>query len=267
MTLANSTIKKISKDSLKGNFLNCVVVAVILISCYFIFNNIGALLFMATGEIVANILFLLLCFFGLSPMVLGSVRYFWRMSCGVKDNPVCVFYYFSEFSLYTRSIRLSLSLALRAVFYLLIFGIPTIIFEVISGTWLYEIIDIPIPIWTTNLSFFITSLKFLCVTATFFVMLKYYLAPMLAVADENMDIAEAIHLSTIISKKTLLDFIFFLFGFLGWFLISVLVIPLIYLIPYFVLAYLVHCTYAVQNFNSEIAKLSEDQVPTFVAGV
>ena len=125
----------------------------------------------------------------------------------------------------------------------------------------------PIPIWTTNLSFFISFLKFFTVTATVFAMLKYYLAPMLAVADENMEIAEALHLSTIISKKTLLDFIFLLFGFWGWLLISVLVIPLIYSIPYFILSYLIHCSFAVQNFNSEIAKLNHDDVPTFVAGV
>lgn len=267
MSLANSTIKKLSLDSLKGSFSNCTVVTIILISCYFIFNNIAALFQIVAGATVANILFLVLCFLGLSPVILGSIRYFWRLSCGVKDNPVCVFYYFSDFALYKRSLHLAFSLILRAMLLLLVFGIPTIILEVVSSTKLYEIIDMPIPIWTTNLSYFISFLKFFTVTATVFAMLKYYLAPMLTVADENMEIAEALHLSTIISKKTLLDFIFLLFGFLGWLLISVLVIPLIYSIPYFILSYLIHCSFAVQNFNSEIAKLNHDDVPTFVAGV
>ena len=51
-------------------------------------------------------------------------------------------------------------------------------------------------------------------------MLRYYAAPILSVADEEMDASEAIHMSCVIYKRTMLDFIYLFFSFAGWLLLS-----------------------------------------------
>jgi hypothetical protein len=195
------------------------------------------------------------------------LRYFWRLSCGTKDNPISVFYYFSSRQAYLKTLHLVFSLLIRVAICYLIFSIPVFIAQLISGTWLYSVLDVSIPIWTVNLTDVMNFLRFIAICATLFSVLKFYLAPMLFVADESMDTSEALHLSTVISKRTLLDFIFFFFSFLGWGLLSVLIIPLIFTIPYFITAYLIHSSYAVNAFNEAISKINHDDIPTYIAGV
>ena len=54
---------------------------------------------------------------------------------------------------------------------------------------------------------------------------------------------------------------------MGWILLSVLVIPVIFTIPYFIIAYLVYASYAVSSYNEKIFKNNQGNIPTYVAGV
>lgn len=267
MTVSNASIKTASKSTIKNNLISSIAVTVITMAVWFICYNISAVFSLIAGDLAANIIFAVLLFLTVSPLAVGLIRYFWRMIYGQKDNPIWVFYYFSSIKKYIKALRLIFALLSRTVICLVIFSIPVFVLKLITGTWLYSVLDVSIPIWTANLSNLINFLQFISVTATVFYMLKFYLAPMLFVADENMDTAEAIHLSTVISRRTMLDFVFFCFSFIGWILLSILTVPMIFTIPFMMIAYLIHCSYAVDGFNEEIAKISHDDIPTFVAGV
>ena len=267
MTISNSSIKKISRDILKSNYIGCIIVTAIFLTAFFICYNISALLLLVAGTYFSVGAFAVLCFFVLAPLLMGVIRYFWRLSCGTADNPVAVFYYFSSAKIFIKTLKLVFSLGLRTALSYLVFSIPTIALKVISGSWLYSVLNMPIPIWTVNLTGVISILHLIAFIATFFSVIKYYLAPMLFVADENIDTEEAMHLSTVISKRTLLDYIFLLFSFIGWLLLCLLIIPLIFIVPYILISYLVHCSYAVNTFNEEITKINHDDIPTFIAGV
>lgn len=267
MILTAGTIKTLSKKNLKNNFLKALTVSAVVLFVFFINYNIASLLSLVFGDIFSNVIFGVGCFLTFSPVLLGAIRYFWRMACAVTDNPISVFYYFSSKQLYKKSLSLAFSILVRALISYIIFIIPAFAFDVISGTKIYELLGVPIPIWSVNLSYFSFFLKFIAVVATLLSVLKFYLAPMLIVADENMVVAEAMHLSTVISKKSMLDFIFFVFAFLGWILLSVLIIPLFFVLPYFLVSYLLHCSSVVNEFNEEIKKLNQDDLPTIIAGV
>ncbi len=267
MTISNSSIKNISKDILKSNYIGSTIVTAIFFSAVFICYNIFALLSVVTGTYFSFSVFAGLCFFVLAPLFMGVIRYFWRLSCGTADNPISVFYYFNSAKIFFKTLQLVFSLALRVAVSYLIFSIPVFAFRLISGSWLYSVLNMPIPIWTVNLTGVISILRLIAFIATLFSVIKYYLAPMLFVADENIDTAEAMHLSTVISKRTLLDFIFLVFGFFGWLLLCLLIIPLIFTVPYILTSYLVHCSYAVSAFNEEITRINHDDIPTFIAGV
>ncbi len=266
MTVSGSTIKKEARNILKNNYSDIFVATISVLAVWYIFNLLCSILEIFTTAILAEGLLLLLSVFLFAPLVLGFLRYLWRVSSGVTDNPVTVFYYFTGFRLYFKSLRLVISLCIRIGLCYLIFLIPYFALQVITGTWIYETLDITVPLWTLNLSNVITVLHYVAVLATVFACFKYYLAPMIFVVDETIDTAEAVHMSTVIAKKTSFDFIFMVFSFIGWIILSLLALPLIYTLPYMLLSYLKHCSYAVETFNNDISKINYDDIPTFVAG-
>ncbi len=267
MTVSNSTIKSISKTALKGNYISCFIATAMVMAVWFINYNISAIFSVVTGTIISTVLYYVFNFLFLMPVVLGLLRYFWRLICKSCDNPITIFYYFSSKALYMKALQLLFLLIMRTVFCYLIFSIPVFVFKLITGTWLYEFLNLSIPIWTVNLSNLIYFLKFIAVVATLFSMIKFYLAPMLFVAYENMEVAEAVHLSTVVSKRTILDFIFLIFSFFGWLLLSLFYLPLLFTLPYFLTSFLIHSSYVVEEFNQEINKINQDDIPTFIAGV
>lgn len=266
MTVSGSTIKKEARNIFKNNYSNIFVATVSVLSVWYIFNFLCSILEIFTTAILAEGLLLLLSVFLFAPLILGFLRYLWRVTSGITDNPVTVFHYFTDFRLYFKSLRLVFLLGVRIGLCYLIFLIPYFALQVITGTWIYEMFDVTIPLWTLNLSNVITVLHYVAKVATVFACFKYYLAPMIFVADETIDTAEAVHMSTVIAKNTSLDFIFLVFSFLGWIILSLLALPLIYTLPYMFLSYLKHCSYAVDTFNNDISKINYDDIPTFIAG-
>ena len=98
-------------------------------------------------------------------------------------------------------------------------------------------------------------------------MARYYIAPFLLIADEDMDAAEAIHMSDVISKSTMLDFIYLFFSLLGWIILSVLVIPIMFTLPYIITSVSVHTRFAIAEYNKRVDKQNSDTFPTYVAGI
>ena len=267
MTISNDSIKSIAKEIYKSNYIKIIVVTAVFLSVSFICSNISGILSFSTGEYFSLAIYALLSVFVLLPLFVGICRFFWRLSCGVADNPITIFYYFSCKKLYCKVFVLIFSLGIRAIINYFVFSIPAFVLKIISGTWLYSLIKTPIPIWTVNLSGIIGWLSAIAVVATIISMLKFYLAPMLFVADENIDVAEALHLSRVVTKRTMLDFVFLGLSFFGWSLLSVFVVPLIFTLPYITISYLVHCSYSVSAFNEEVTKINHDDIPTYIAGV
>ncbi len=266
MSLSGSLIKRKSKDILKQNSVNFAITAIIVMAVWFIISNFSAVIEIFTttnGYKAVFALFSVLIFF---PVLMGFLRYSWRAISGVVDNPILIFYYFSEKRLYFKVLKFAYSIAWRIIICYFIFYIPVFVLKIITGTLIYEILDTPIPMWTFNLTNIEIFLKILAATATVFSVIKYYMAPMLFVADENMDIAEAIHLSTVLAKRTTIDFISLVFGFTGWILLSFLSVPIIFTLPYMTIAYLIHAYTAVNAFNQLISNTKYDDIPTFIAG-
>ncbi len=266
MTVSNLSIKAAAKSILKPNFISNTVATAIVIAVWFICYNISAILSIVAGNVVFYVVFAALVFFAVSPLVIGLIRFFWRLNFGQKDNPIDIFYYFATKDSYLKALHLVFAITIRTVICFLVFSIPVFALRLITGTWIYNVLNVSIPIWTANLSNLISFIRFISITATLVYVFKFYLAPMLFVADEDMEVAEALHLSTVISRRTMLDFVFLIFSFSGWILLSVLTLPLIITLPYMIVSYLIHGSYAVDAFNEEIAKINHDDIPTFVAG-
>lgn len=267
MTVASSTIKKAAKNALNNSFIKSIVVCSALLFCYLINYSISSCINLIGGDLFSSIFFIIISLFMFAPVFFGCLRFFWRLLCGVSDNPIIIFNYFTSKENYIKALKLTFNFALKAFVYFIILSIPYFIVSLISNIKTYELLNITIPLWTANLSNIAVFLRSIATVGTIFLMLKYYLAPMLIIADENMDVTEAMHMSVVISKNTMLDFIYLAFSMLGWILLSLLYIPLFFTIPLFITVYLTHCTFAVSEYNEHIKKLNQENFPTFVAGI
>lgn len=264
---ANSRVVKITaKATLKNRFVSSVFSALSLIFCCFIGVFSTSYISLVVGDIVSTVLLLLYSFFLSVPLFFGVLRFFWRMLFSSNDNPVSVFYYFSEKTIYLKCLKLTLKLVLKAIIPAIILFIPVFGLWLVSKGSIFEMINVSIPLWTANLTYIFIFVRTLAIILLVIHMFKYYLAPLFFIADENMDLDEVMHMSTVISKKSSIDFSYLIFSFSGWIILSLLVIPLVFTLPYFFSAYTVHFRFAVAEYNKHVEETVNNDFSFFAAG-
>ncbi len=252
MSVASNVVKQTAKTALKGNFARVLAASMIFIFTWIISTNLVGILSIFAGKTVIGIISIIISIFITLPIGLGLLRYVWRMLFSACDNPISVFYWFSDKKLYIRAIKLILNIIARAAFWLLILNIPSILLYALSKSFIFELIGTATPLWTANLGFYPPLLKNISFVIVFFIMLKYYMAPMLFIADENMDVGEALYKSTVISRKSSYDFLGLLLSSLGWIALSLLVLPMPFTLPLLISYYAVHIRFTVAEYNQHI---------------
>lgn len=266
MSASSRVIKLTAKTALKNNWVGAVITSAVAVLAYFICSLSASILSIAIGNIAANIIFYAMLLFGFLPIGFGLLRYFWRLLFSVRDNPLSLFYYFSEKPLYLKALKLEFMILLRAFGFGIVLYLPAIAVWVISNNFIYDLLGLPIPMWSANLNYVLSLLTTTATAILFFIMVKFYLSPMLFVADDDIDVAEAVHMSKTISKKTALDFIFLGFSFIGWILLTFLYIPTIFILPYIITSYLVHSRFSVAEYNKHIEQNMKNEFPSFSVG-
>ena len=269
MVASCSIIKKTARAALQGKYLRCAIAAAIPI-----FMTFGCMLaselflfarpMQAAYFIVFAILFVCL----LLPLYFGTLRFFWRAFSNCEDDPITVFHYFSKGSLYKKAMKLVCRFVFRAVGYGLLFFLPAIVTGILADSKIYDLFGMNMPDFSSVFWILSGFLGIIATIALLCVMLKCYIAPFLLVADEEMEPDEAMHMSFIISKGTVVDYVVLVICFAHWILLSLLAIPLLFTVPYMIMAYLVHARFATARYNQMISrKKEENNTPTFVAGM
>lgn len=266
MTVGSSGIKETAKSYLAGNMLKSVISSLVLIFCGCIGLYLSSIVSTFCGEIFSQIFLFLFFLFLVFPLFFGVLRFFWRLIKECDDKPISVFYYFSHFSLYFKVLKLIFVICARLLPIAVLLFLPVVFVWVLSQSFLFDLFDIAIPLWSRNLTYAILFSRVISNAILIFFSLKYYIAPILFVADEDIDVREAVHMSTVISKKTSLDFIFLIFSFSGWIILSLITIALPFTVPYFLTSYAAHTDLAITEYNELIEKLNEKNYPTFSVG-
>jgi len=267
LTANNNVVKITAKTALKGKWLNSIVAVLTIIFSFFIGVLSTSFLDYVFGGTVASIFFCLYALFLLFPLFMGALRYFWHLISGDVLNPVSVFYYFSEKVLFIKSLSFLFHLFLKFLPIALLIFLPVVFVWFIAEGKLFSVLDIPLPMWTADLNYVYKILRPVSAVVFSLIALKYYMSPFLLVADENMAIDEAIYMSKVISRKTLIDFIYLIFCFIGWYLLSLFIFPMIYTLPYALTAYCVHCRFAVADYNKHLKQSFEESLPTYSVGI
>ncbi len=261
MLMTAKSIKRTALDILKGNWAAAIVTCLIPFALSFFALGIFELIYGLSGgtavKVIAVAVYVILMLFLLFPVMLGTLRCFRSLNEGGKIYINEIFIYFTSYKRYRRVLGgiiimvLRLSLAAFALF------LPSAIIEfAASGGFDFLMGGAP-PIWFTNLWVIALFLRCLVIAILLFVALNYYLLPYVFVINDNIDILEAIHLSSKASKYSTVSFLGLMISFAGWFLLCLFAIPAVFILPYMVLSYTVHCYEAVKVYNHKITPQSD----------
>ena len=264
MNSSTIAIKKTAKAAMSGKISKCIIATIIPIFatlCCIILSQI--FLYIKPLKAICGVLMVLLFVFALMPLYFGTLRFYWRMYLDGEDDVVSQFIYFSDFSKYSRAMKLILKLFVRAVGYGLVFFAPAMILTVLSNNKLYDLIGIAMPTMVSNFWIISNFLELVAVFALLWVMLRYYMAVFFLIADEDMEPEEAMHMSRIISKNSGIEFVFLALSFLPWVLLTIFVVPSLITVPYMIMAYLVHCRFITARYNHMVKEIAKCNTPTF----
>ncbi len=268
MVASSAIVKDTAKTALKPNYLKSVIGSTVVVFSSIICYLLSKLLGTVFGRVAYYTVLALFILFILIPLFYGLIRFFRRMQWGQNDGVISIFYYFSSKHSYLRVIKLNVIIALRLLVIGLVLMIPAVITDVLQNGHLYDLFGITMPLWTSNLWIVSEVLKVSALIVLFFVSLRFYIAPFLFVADDGIDVLEALHFSTVISKRTAFDFFFLIISFALWILLSILLMPLCFILPYFIMSYLVHCRFAVAQYNRVVDEISgNNSAPYYSADI
>lgn len=267
MINSSKSIKKASRKIFGENAVASILATCICLFVYFIIYIATAIFAFSSMEIVATILFLVCGVLFLGPIILGLIRFFNRTLINEKDNPISVFYYFTSKRKYLKSLSFILLFFGKILFRGVLLYLPAIFIWFFATDTFYSFFNLNIPFWSSNLQPFIIGINVIASVFFIFYIIKLYLAPCLFVIDENMDVDECFLMSKVISKKSSVDYIFMAFSFFGWIILSVLWVPLIFTVPYFLIAYLIHSRQAIYEYNSHVDTLQQNNIQQYYEGV
>lgn len=263
MAIPSKATKSTAKSALKGNWLVASSACLTFVSAVIlVFFSCSLLALVVPGFVAETVLYILIVFL-IAPIFLGLIRFFKNLIFEKITNISEIFVYLSSVSAYKRALRLILELLVRAIFYGTICFLPAGTVKLITTEFFFGILNIDIPLWTQSLNTLLAFLLGIGALATFIIMLRYYLAPFLLVGDDDMTVGEAIHMATIISRRSSNELWGLILSFTGWILLSLLMIPLTFTLPYFLCSLLVHCRFAITNYN---LSLQQKNIYTFKEG-
>lgn len=254
MTL-RKVIKKNAKASLKNNWGRALLILLIFIGVNMLLNMLDGAIFRALGyenirltydffsapsfqyeisEIQripagaygVSFLFTLIRICLIAPLMLGVNNWALELTDGRKKPVGSIFWAFDN-AAFGRSIWLDITITVKVtLFSWLVMLIPALMLGFGTARVLSEAVSV-ILIGVGSL------LLLACVPFVFWFSSRYFMAPVLLCDRYYYTVREATRLSVEASKGHRWEIVGFYFSFLPWFLFCCLIIPILYVIPYF----------------------------------
>lgn len=255
MLPSSAAVKSTAKNSLKGVWPSAITVGVVLMLTYSFGLFLSELVKALTPFNDAVVSLVILGIFSMIlfvPLCLGALRWFWCITAGKENDKKEIFIYFSSPKKYLRAVGYIISLLVRLLLCALIAFFPAIIASVLSRPWFYVAVDFSMPMWSANLPVIANFLEVLGLILFAFLALRLYLSGLLLVIDDEMHPGEAFHISSLISRDFLMNFILLSISFFGWFLLSLLAVPILFTLPLFLASFVVHGRFAINYYNTKV---------------
>lgn len=255
-------VKANTKTALHEKWPRVIGIGAILLSVlsiHFVLISIIATLFTGlVGETAAAVIglaigILISQFFGM-PLIYGALRWFW-FTVGDADVPVSeIFCYFSRGGEYLRALSLSFRIFIRIITILFLCFLPSLIVLVVRHPYTYDLLNFSMPYWVSSIWALGNVLTAFGTVLSIILLLRYFAAPILMINDPSISPQEALDLSVILSKNANGRTFGFIFSFIGWALLSLLAVPLLFTFPYFLGCYCVYCRFLIHHYNRTVSR-------------
>lgn len=268
MNMTSQYAKKTAKGYLKGNWPQALMVMLVVISVFLFGICCEQLVYIAfdvNQQISVNdllniksaydvipigvfVLFLAFSILAVAPVMLGAIRWFFYLTAGRTMPLGEIFYYFSSGEKYRSAVKIKFGVYIRTLGFSIAVSLPSIAVQIFSQ---FGVVGKAIASSSQTLSILASVL-------TFWFSLRYILTYFIFIIDPkqktNQIISRAV--KTVYGYKS--DIFGFIFSFFGWYLLCTLVIPVIFILPYFICAL---CIKARSVIAQSTAKESMQQLP------
>lgn len=248
MITAN-VIKTTTRTTLKNKWGEAIFAGAQLLSVLFVIIMLSSMvLSVFNGSKVAVFLLLAAAFLLLTPVLLGTVRWFWAL---IIDKPLKlseIYYYFSSAKLYLKAVMLFVYTTGKMLVGGILSYLPAFAMYALSKGELLSKFGIEIGD-KTMLAFPIIALFALVGTVLFLkASLRYSLSLAIMVAKEEIEPYSAVYLSRKITKKCGFSLVVLTVSYFGWIALSIFGITLIYTLPLLICSYVVAARILITNY-------------------
>ena len=256
------TLKKNSKEALKGNWGTACAFLLIILGLFASFQMLQGAVetifdFSSKADIPFNIfnlptllqnpdfvipmisilVFAILQFFSFVPMTFGYTTLFFHIVEGKSVETAQIFSYFSSFKLYLKTIWMTVNLLARSLFWAIILLMPGLLSLLISSqiSSNYSLSSnqtatmIATVLGFLGIPLLVIGILFLAV-----ILQKYFLARYIFIQDNTKKVTDCIRFSILMMKGNKKDVLFFRLSFIGWILLIpiTLFVGSLYVMPY-----------------------------------
>lgn len=187
------------------------------------------------------------------PLFFGVMRWFWMLT-GVKEPELSeMFYYFSKSKLFFKTVAISFGFFFRAILGVVICFLPYIISEVLLSPDIYNFFGYPMPIWLSGLFPLKTVFEVLGFVLFLIWVLRYCLIYVVVFSQTELSAHAMFKKTAKITKGRTLRFIGFTFSFTGWYLLSLLIIPMIFTVPFALASFAIYGREEFRIYNVKTA--------------
>ena len=183
------------------------------------------------------------------PLVLGVLRWFWRITGGADDSVGGVFYYFSSVNNYILSLKVFWGFFWRTVALTAIVFLPYMIVYAATSPEVYALFGTSVPLGISSLSSIADFLVILGLVGLIVFIIRYYLVTSILFWDETISVHDAFKYSAVVSKGSKSAYFYFVISFIGWFVLSLLAVPLLFTVPYFLASVTVFSRYVINHYQ------------------
>ena len=266
----NYIIKTNAKTSLQNKWPKALGIGAVILSVFCLYIILANLIYIPATVMFGKetTTYILIAFtvvlsqFFIMPLLYGVLRWFWFTSADF-DVPISeIFCYFSNGKEYLRAFSLSFRIFMRSSAILFVCFLPALIIVAISSPTTYEMLNTSMPYWASSVWALGNALTILGVFLSFILLLRYFAAPILMINDPSITPHEALDLSMVITKNANGKTFSFVVSFVGWILLSLFYIPIIFTLPYFLVSYAVYCRFLINYYNRRIASANEQPFGT-----
>lgn len=195
-----------------------------------------------------------------APVALGTLRTLCREVATGESEIMEIFYYFSSFYLYKKTITFLSVLIFKVCTVLIICLAPSFVLSFVNDASLQELAGFSLPIWLSGLHVLSSLFAVIGIVVSIFINIRFFAAPFLFVSDDNCEVLEVLKNAVRLSKTGYLEFLSLMGSFVLWFLLSLFIFVLPFVLPYFFTCVIILCRFTLYQYNKKCKRNTFEEV-------